>query len=95
MQAFDTKVLVRLVLGDDPAQAVLSARYWSDALKTGGIFLLLVVLVFWVVLKFGSRRGSGDSGGGWSDSGSGIGDGFFDVGSDSSGSDGGDGGGGD
>lgn len=55
--------------------------------------LLLIAFVFWLVLKFGSNRGNGDSGADWSDGGSGFADGFFDSGSDSGG--GGDGGGGD
>lgn len=51
MQTFDTNVLVRLVLGDDPAQAALAARCWSDALQAGGVFLPVVVLVelVWVL----------------------------------------------
>jgi len=51
VQTFDTNVLVRLVLGDDPAQGALAARYWSDALGAGGIFLPVVVLVelVWVL----------------------------------------------
>ena len=51
MQTFDTNVLVRLVLGDDPGQAALAVRYWSDALRGGGIFLPVVVLVelVWVL----------------------------------------------
>ena len=51
MQTLDTNVLVRLVLGDDPAQAALAARCWSDAQQAGGVFLPVVVLVelVWVL----------------------------------------------
>ncbi len=53
VNGYDTNVLVRLVLGDDPAQAALAARYWSEALKSGGIFLPVVVLVelVWVLAQ--------------------------------------------
>lgn len=53
METFDTNVVVRLVLGDDPAQAALAARSWSDALGKGGIFLPVVVLVelVWVLAQ--------------------------------------------
>lgn len=52
MQTFDTNVVVRIVLGDDPEQAVLAARQWMNALQTGGIYLPTVVLVevVWVLV---------------------------------------------
>lgn len=53
MRTFDTNVVVRLLLGDDPEQAALAARHWYEALRTGGIFLPTVVLVevVWVLSR--------------------------------------------
>ncbi|MGF1612708.1 MAG: PIN domain-containing protein [Gammaproteobacteria bacterium] len=45
MRTFDTNVVVRIVLGDDPDQSALAARYWRDALASGGICLPIVVLI--------------------------------------------------
>lgn len=51
VRTFDTNVVVRIVLGDDPDQSALAARYWRDALASGGIYLPIVVLieVAWVL----------------------------------------------
>jgi predicted nucleic-acid-binding protein len=64
VQAFDTNVLVRLVLGGDPAQAALAAHCWSDALRTGGVFLPVVVLVelVWVLAQVARPDASAASG---------------------------------
>ena len=53
MQAFDTNVVVRILLGDDPQQAALAAQQWLEALQTGGIFLPAVVIVetVWVLSR--------------------------------------------
>ena len=61
MQAFDTNVVVRLVLGDDPEQAALAAQHWRDALEQGGVYLSQIVLVelVWVLgfsVKLGRER---------------------------------------
>lgn len=45
MQAFDTKVVVRLVHGDDPQQAALDADAWRNSLAQGDIYLSEIVLV--------------------------------------------------
>ena len=45
MQAFDTNVVVRILLGDDPQQTELAAQQWLEALQAGGIFLPAVVIV--------------------------------------------------
>jgi predicted nucleic-acid-binding protein len=51
VRTFDTNVIVRIVLGDDPEQAALAATLWRDALASGGIFLPKVVLaeLVWVL----------------------------------------------
>lgn len=53
MRTFDTNVVARIVLGDDPQQAALAARQWLAGLRTGGIFLPVVVLmeVVWVLAR--------------------------------------------
>ena len=61
MQAFDTNVVVRLVLGDDPQQAALAAEAWGTALAQGDIFLSQIVLIelAWVLTasaKLGRER---------------------------------------
>ena len=56
MQAFDTNVVVRLVLGDDPEQAELAAECWRGALAQGDVYLSQVVLVELVwVLSFSAK----------------------------------------
>lgn len=51
MQAFDTNIVVRLVLGDDRQQAALAAEAWRTALAQGEIFLSQIVIVelVWVL----------------------------------------------
>ncbi len=61
VRTFDTNVVVRLVLNDDPPQAQAAVREWTEALRTGGIFLPAVVLieVAWVLAqgaKFSRER---------------------------------------
>lgn len=53
MRTFDTNVVVRILLGDDPQQAALADQQWREALQTGGIFLPAVVLVevVWVLAR--------------------------------------------
>ncbi len=53
MRTFDTNVVVRIVLGDDTQQAALATEQWVEALRTGGIFLPIVVLVevVWVLAR--------------------------------------------
>jgi len=45
VQAYDTNVIVRLVLGDDPQQAALAADIWRNSLAQGDIYLSQIVLV--------------------------------------------------
>lgn len=49
--AFDTNVLVRVLVGDDPAQTKKAERAFSDHAKGDGIFVSLVVLaeIGWVL----------------------------------------------
>nr|VFJ66631.1 MAG: Predicted nucleic-acid-binding protein, contains PIN domain [Candidatus Kentron sp. DK] len=51
MESFDTNVVVRLLVIDDPAQSSLAAELWRQAIHRGGIFLSKVVLVetVWVL----------------------------------------------
>ena len=53
MRTFDTNVVVRIVLGDSAQQAALATGQWTEALRTGGIFLPMVVLVevVWVLTR--------------------------------------------
>ena len=65
MQTFDTNVVARIVLGDDPKQAAIAATLWRDALASDGIFLPKVVLVelVWVLsaaAKLGRDRITGE-----------------------------------
>lgn len=45
MRAVDTNVVVRLILGDDPEQALLAVECWQAALAEGHIYLSQIVLV--------------------------------------------------
>ena len=45
MQAFDTNVVVRLVLGDDPQQAALAVDIWRNSLAQGNVYLSQIVLI--------------------------------------------------
>ena len=58
MQAVDTNVVVRLILGDDPVQAHLAEACWRRTLTRGDLFLSQIVLVelSWV-LGFSARLG--------------------------------------
>jgi predicted nucleic-acid-binding protein len=49
--AFDTNVLVRILVGDDPAQTKRAERAFLEHAKGGGIFVSMVVLaeVAWVL----------------------------------------------
>ena len=51
MVAFDTNVLVRILVGDDPAQTKKAERAFSEHANGGGIFVSLVVLaeIGWVL----------------------------------------------
>jgi len=51
METFDTNVLVRLLVEDDPQQSAAALRCWTQALNSGGVFLPKLVLVeaIWVV----------------------------------------------
>jgi predicted nucleic-acid-binding protein len=51
VRTFDTNAIVRIVLGDDLQQAAKASEQWAEALRTGGIFLPVVVLVevVWVL----------------------------------------------
>ena len=56
MQAIDTNVVVRLVLGDDPVQVRLAVECWRAALAEGDVYLSQIALVelSWV-LGFSAR----------------------------------------
>jgi predicted nucleic-acid-binding protein len=61
VQTFDTNVVVRILLGDDPVQTALAARSWRAALRSGGVYLPVVVLIetVWVLAhaaKLGRER---------------------------------------
>jgi predicted nucleic-acid-binding protein len=51
MKSFDTNVVVRLLVEDDPAQCERAERAFRGALAGGGVFLSTVVLVelVWVL----------------------------------------------
>lgn len=51
MVAFDTNVLVRVLVGDDPAQSRKAERAFLDHSKGEGIFVSLIVLaeIVWVL----------------------------------------------
>ncbi len=53
MQAFDTNVVVRLLLGDDPQQTAIAIEHWQKALQTSGVFLPQVVILetIWVLSR--------------------------------------------
>jgi len=58
VQAFDTNVVVRLILGDEPKQTALATECWKEALARGGVYLSRVVLVEIVwVLSFSAKLG--------------------------------------
>lgn len=51
METFDTNVIVRLLVEDDPRQSAAALRLWQTALTQGGVFLPKLVLVeaIWVL----------------------------------------------
>ena len=51
MIAFDTNVLVRVLVGDDPAQTKKAERAFAEHAKGDGVFVSLVVLaeIGWVL----------------------------------------------
>jgi predicted nucleic-acid-binding protein len=51
METFDTNVLVRVLVEDDPEQSATALEHWRRALEAGGVFLPKVVLVetVWVL----------------------------------------------
>ena len=51
MKSFDTNVVVRLLVEDDPPQCERAERAFREALAGGGVFLSVVVLVevVWVL----------------------------------------------
>lgn len=51
MVAFDTNVLVRVLVGDDPAQTKRAERAFVDHAKSDGVFVSLIVFaeVAWVL----------------------------------------------
>mgnify|MGYP001587490365 CR=1 FL=1 len=69
MVAFDTHVLVRVLVGDDPAQTRLAERAWVRHARHGGVYISLVVLaeIAWVnddgELGLGDTATRGDAAG--------------------------------
>jgi predicted nucleic-acid-binding protein len=53
VQTFDTNVVVRLLLGDDPHQTALAIQHWQNALQSSGIYLPVVVILetVWVLTR--------------------------------------------
>lgn len=51
MAAFDTNVIVRVLVGDDPAQTRKAERAFASHAAAEGVFVSLIVLaeVFWVL----------------------------------------------
>lgn len=51
MKSFDTNVVVRLLVEDDPSQCERADRAFREALAAGGVFLSAIVLVevVWVL----------------------------------------------
>lgn len=51
METFDTNVVVRTLIKDDPEQCERAARAWRDAVARGGVFVPATVLieVAWVL----------------------------------------------
>ena len=44
METFDTNVIVRILVQDDPKQTAAAEQAWRDALAADGVFLPLIVL---------------------------------------------------
>ena len=51
METFDTNVIVRLLVEDDPQQSAIALHKWQVALERGGVFLPKLVLTeaIWVL----------------------------------------------
>ena len=58
MLTFDTKVIVRLLVGDDPQQTPIAEQAFLDAIAAGGVYLPDVVLaeVAWVLRGYDLDR---------------------------------------
>jgi predicted nucleic-acid-binding protein len=50
MATFDTNVVVRIIVKDDPEQCLLAEGVWRSAIESGGVFLpkIVIVEVAWV-----------------------------------------------
>ena len=53
MTTFDTNVIVRVLVEDDPLQSALALRHWQQALAADGVFVPKIVLieVIWVLSR--------------------------------------------
>ena len=58
MKTFDTNVVVRLLIGDDPQQTPIAEQAFLDAIASGGVVLPDVVLaeVAWVLRGYDLER---------------------------------------
>lgn len=58
MKTFDTNVVVRLLIGDDPQQTPIAEQAFLDAIASGGVYLPDVVLaeVAWVLRDYDLER---------------------------------------
>lgn len=58
MKTFDTNVVVRLLIGDDPQQTPIAEQAFLDAIASGGVYLPDVVLaeVAWVLRGYDLER---------------------------------------
>ncbi len=58
VRTFDTNVVVRLLIGDDPQQTPIAEKAFLDAIASGGVYLPDVVLaeVAWVLREYNLER---------------------------------------
>jgi len=58
VRTFDTNVVVRLLIGDDPQQTPIAEKAFLDAIASGGVYLPDVVLaeVAWVLRGYNLER---------------------------------------